>query len=304
MVKIADRILFYVILKPFSYLPLGFLYFISRIIAFLTYYLVRYRRKVVARNLAAAFPDKDEDELRKIEKEFYKHFCDFIMESIKSISISERALRRRTKIKNPELLEKYYAENRNIIVTCGHFSNWEFYSLTLPKSTKYKTYSVYQPLKNKFYDDILYKSRTRNGMGLIKTKEVLPFFSQAKNEKRLVIMVNDQSPSKPDSAHWNVFLHQATGWNIGPEKLARKYNYVVLFGYARQIKRGYYEVEFSVISENPKVMPEGSITNTYAKILEELVEENPGFWLWSHKRWKHPQPLKKGILQPVRQIAS
>ncbi|MBL7899758.1 MAG: lipid A biosynthesis acyltransferase [Crocinitomicaceae bacterium] len=305
MVKIADRILFYLILKPVSYLPLGFLYGISSVMAFLTYHLVRYRRKVVRKNLVAAFPDKSPAEIKEIEKGFYRHFCDFIMESIKAVSISDKQLAKRTSIKNPELIDKLYAQGKNIIVTCGHYNNWEFYALTLPKLVKYKTYSVYQPLKNTFYDKLLYNSRVRNGMELIKTRDLLPFFSEQKNERRMVIIVNDQSPSNLKSAHWNTFLNQPTGWNIGPEKLAKKYDYVVLFGFSKRLRRGYYEVEFTTITENPVAMPDGAITNTYSKILEELIISNPRFWLWSHKRWKHPQPLKQE--KPVsvsQQIAS
>lgn len=305
MVKIADRILFYLILKPVSYMPLGLLYAMSSVVAFLTYYLVRYRRKVVRRNLTAAFPEKTIAEITAIEKGFYLHFTDFIMESIKAISISERQLSKRTSIKNPELLEKYYAAGKNILVTCGHYNNWEFYALSLPRMTQYKTYSVYQPLKNTFYDKILYNSRVRNGMKLIRTKELIPFFSVPSTERRMVVIVNDQSPSNIQTAHWNTFLNQPTGWNIGPEKLARKYDYAVLFGYSRRIRRGVYEVEFSVLSENPTAMPEGAITDVYSQILEKLITEKPQFWLWSHKRWKHPQPLKHE--KPVvvsQQIAS
>ncbi|MBK7129466.1 MAG: lysophospholipid acyltransferase family protein [Crocinitomicaceae bacterium] len=288
-----------------SYMPLGLLYAMSSVVAFLTYYLVRYRRKVVRRNLTAAFPEKTIAEITAIEKGFYLHFTDFIMESIKAISISERQLSKRTSIKNPELLEKYYAAGKNILVTCGHYNNWEFYALSLPRMTQYKTYSVYQPLKNTFYDKILYNSRVRNGMKLIRTKELIPFFSVPSTERRMVVIVNDQSPSNIQTAHWNTFLNQPTGWNIGPEKLARKYDYAVLFGYSRRIRRGVYEVEFSVLSENPTAMPEGAITDVYSQILEKLITEKPQFWLWSHKRWKHPQPLKHE--KPVvvsQQIAS
>jgi Kdo2-lipid IVA lauroyltransferase/acyltransferase len=103
----------------------------------------------------------------------------------------------------------------------------------------------------------------------------------------MVIIVNDQSPSNRETAYWNTFLNQETGWNNGPEKLARKYDYAVLFGHSKQVKRGYYEVEFTLITENPRAMVEGEITNAYAKILEDLILSNPRFWLWSHKRWKH-----------------
>lgn len=291
MIKIADRILFYVVLKPLSYLPLGLLFFFSNIVYFLAFNFVRYRRKVVRNNLEKAFPKKSKKELDAIEKEFYKHFIDFIFESIKAVSISSKEVLKRTTIKNPELIESLYKADKNVIVTCGHFNNWEFYSLSLPKLTKYTTYSIYQPLKNRFYDQILFNSRTRNGMNLIGTKDIIPFFSSSTKEKKMVVIVNDQSPSNLASAHWNTFLNQETGWNIGPEKLARKYDYTVLFGHSKKIKRGYYEVEFTMITENPTNLPAGSITDTYAALLEELIRDKPQFWLWSHKRWKHARPV-------------
>ncbi|NOQ70501.1 MAG: acetyltransferase [Crocinitomix sp.] len=290
MIKIADRILFYIILKPLSYLPLGLLYFFSSIVYFLTYNFVRYRRKVVRANLEKAFPEKSPAELKTIEKGFYKHFIDFIFESIKAVSISTKQVLKRTSIKNPELLEQLFKQDKNVIVTCGHYNNWEFYSLSLPKMTKYTTYSIYQPLKNTFYDQILFNSRTRNGMNLIGTKDIIPFFTTSTKEKKMVIIVNDQSPSNLNSAHWNTFLNQETGWNNGPEKLARKYDYTVLFGHSKKVKRGYYEVEFTMISENPIEMKEGEVTDIYAHLLEDLIKEKPDFWLWSHKRWKHKRP--------------
>ncbi|MDA7802963.1 lipid A biosynthesis acyltransferase [Crocinitomix sp.] len=290
MVKIADRILFYVVLKPLSYLPLGLLYFFSNIVYFLAFNFVRYRRKVVRINLENAFPEKSAQELNQIEKDFYKHFIDFIFESIKAVSISSEEVLKRTSIKNPELLDQLYDEDKNVIITCGHYNNWEFYSLSLPKLTKYTTYSIYQPLKNKFYDQILFNSRTRNGMHLIGTKDIIPFFTSSTNEKKMVIIVNDQSPSNLNSAHWNTFLNQETGWNNGPEKLARKYGYTVLFGHSRKVKRGYYEVEFTHISDNPNQLAPGEVTDIYASLLEDLIRKKPQFWLWSHKRWKHKQP--------------
>lgn len=287
MVKIADRILFYLILKPLSYFPLGLLYFYSAIIGFLTYYVVRYRRSVVRMNLNTAFPDKSQAEIKRIEKEFYKRFVDFIFESIKAVSISDKTLMKRTSIKNPELVSDLFEKGKNVIVACGHINNWEFYALSLPKQVPFKTYSVYQPLKNKFYDRILYKSRSRNGMHLIETKQLIPFFKEEVNEKRLVVIVNDQSPSNQEKAHWNMFLNQETGWNTGPEKLAKKFDYAVIFGHAKRLKRGYYEVEFRTISENPTTAEDGEITDIYAQILEDLIKTSPESWLWSHKRWKH-----------------
>ena len=268
MVKIGDRLLYVLVLKPLSFMPLGLLFFFSNITFFLTYYIVGYRKNVVRQNLKNAFPKKSETELKKIEKGFYIHFTDFIFESIKSISISEKDVLKRTSIKNKDLLDKYYKQGRNVLVVCGHYNNWEFYALSLPKQLKHTTYSLYQPLKNKFYDKIILNSRKRNGMNLIKTNDVISFFRENK-------------------AYWNTFLNQQTGWNVGPEKLAKKFDYVVLFGHSKKVKRGEYEVDFTLVTETPQQTNDEFITDKYSAILEGIIKDKPEFWLWSHKRWKH-----------------
>lgn len=287
MVKLGDRLVFFLVIKPLSYLPLGVLFFFSNITFFLTYRLVRYRRKVVRTNLLNAFPEKKLSEIITIEKGFYRHFTDFIFESIKSISISEKEVLKRTTIKNPELLDKLYAEGKNVLILCGHYNNWEFYALSLPKKLKHSSYSLYQPLKNSFFDKIILNSRKRNGMKLIETRNVINFFQTSDKNPKMMVVVNDQSPTNHKKAHWNSFLNQETGWNVGPEKLAKKYNYVVLFGHSESIKRGHYEVEFNIISEQPEATNNGYITNKYTSLLEEIIIKHPESWLWSHKRWKH-----------------
>jgi len=287
MSKIGYNLLFYTVLKPLSFLPLGLLFFFSDITFVLTYYIVKYRRNVVKQNLQNAFPKKTALELKKIERKFYHHFTDFIFESIKSLSISEKNVIKRTQLKNQDLLDKYYKEGKNVLVVCGHYNNWEFYALSLPKRLKHTTYSLYQPLKNNFFDKMLLNSRSRNGMKLIKTNDVITFFREENKNPKLMVVVNDQSPTNKNKAYWNTFLNQNTGWNIGPEKLAKKFDYVVLFGHSKKVSRGFYEVEFSLITETPKTTNDEFITDKYTSILEEIIQKKPEFWLWSHKRWKH-----------------
>ncbi|MFK8044282.1 MAG: lysophospholipid acyltransferase family protein [Crocinitomicaceae bacterium] len=287
MVKLGDRLVYFIVIKPLSFLPLSVLFFFSSITFFLTYYVVRYRRKVVRQNLVNSFPNKSQKEIIGIEKGFYKHFTDFIFESIKSVSISEKEVLKRTGIKNPELLEKFFKQGKNVLILCGHYNNWEFYALSLPKKLQHQSYSLYQPLKNTFFDKIILDSRKRNGMKLIETRHVVKFFQNSNGKPKMMVVVNDQSPTNSKKAYWNTFLNQETGWNIGPEKLAKKYNYVVLFGHSESVKRGYYEVEFEVITEQPENTNNNYITNKYASLLEDIITAHPESWLWSHKRWKH-----------------
>lgn len=289
MSKIISPIIYYVLVIPISYLPFRLLYWISDLVYFVAYYIIGYRKNVVQGNLKKSFPHLKDDELKLIEKKFYKHFADFLVESAKSISISNKEIKKRCAIINPELINQYHDEGKNVVVLCGHYNNWEYYAVGIAQQMKHKTIAAYRPLKNKFFDDVILKSRQRFGIEMLSMRSIPRYFSKMKNgdNPTMSIMVNDQSPGNPKTAYWNTFLNQETGWMKGAEKLARKYNQIVMFGCIRKVKRGFYEVTFYPITENPKNEKDGFILDKHAEYLEMVIQENPQYWLWSHKRWKH-----------------
>jgi Kdo2-lipid IVA lauroyltransferase/acyltransferase len=291
MSNFFSRILYFILVLPISYLPFRLLYLISDVLYLFTYYIVGYRRKVVYNNLKNSFPELDGKQLKRIEKSFYKHFTDFLVESVKSITISEKTIKERCAIINPELPFSLYEENKSVMVLCGHYNNWEYYAVGLAQQMKHKTYAAYRPLKNTYFNRLILKSRQRFGIQMISMNEVPRFFANTANkELTMSIMVNDQSPGDPKKAHWNTFLNQDTGWMKGTERLAAKYDQAVLFGCIRKKKRGFYEVTFYPITTNPKEVSEGFILDKHSEYLEMVIREHPQYWLWSHKRWKHKRP--------------
>ena len=291
MSKIFSPIIYYVLVIPISHLPYRVLYFVSNIVYLFTYYIIGYRKKVVRKNLTNSFPHLSHAELLSIEKKFYKHFADFLVESAKSVSISDKAIKERCALINPEILHKYFDEGKSVIVLCGHYNNWEYYAVGIAQQMKHNTIAAYKPLKNKFFDDVILKSRQRFGMKMMSMREIPRYFANNKTEQpTLSIMVNDQSPSNPKTAYWNTFLNQDTGWMKGAEKLAAKYDQAVLFGCIRKKKRGFYEVTFYPISDNVKQEKDGFVLDKHAEYLEMVINEHPEYWLWSHKRWKHKNP--------------
>ena len=101
------------------------------------------------------------------------------------------------------------------------------------------------------------------------------------------MMVADQSPSNVKKSFWVNFLGKDTACLHGPEKYSKLYDLPVLYFNVHRIKRGYYEVELSHITDEPKSMPEGEITRLYMNHLEKYIRAYPANWLWSHRRWKH-----------------
>jgi KDO2-lipid IV(A) lauroyltransferase len=290
MSRILSPVVYYGLVVPLSYLPFGVLYFVSDILYFIIYRIVGYRKQVVRENLRTSFPEKNLAELRTIEKDFYSHFADFLVESIKSISISDRDILKRCALMNPEIVNKYYDENKSVIVLCGHYNNWEYYAVGISQQLKHKTVAAYKPLKNAFFDKVILRSRQRFGMRMVSMRDIPRVFANELHEPTASIMVNDQSPGNPRTAHWNTFLNQETGWMTGPERLAEKYHQALLFGVIRKVKRGYYEVTFREIADDVTKYPQGYVLDTHAQFLEEIIREKPQYWLWSHKRWKHKRP--------------
>ena len=290
MANFLSKCVYYGLVQPISYLPFPILYFLADILYIIAYYLVGYRKKVVRENLSNSFPALDKAQLKRIEKAFYKHFTDFLVESVKALTISNKEILKRCAILNPELVQKYYDQNRSVMVLCGHYNNWEYYAVGIAQQMKHCVLAAYQPLKNQFFNEVILKSRQRYGIRMMSIKEIPRKLIKTPKVPTMSIMVNDQSPHMPKKAYWNTFLNQSTGWMTGTERLASKLDQAVLFGCIRKRKRGYYEVTFYPITDHPQEKDGGQILDLHSKYLEMLIAENPEYWLWSHRRWKHKRP--------------
>ena len=280
------RILYYILILPLSLLPYPLLYLLSDIIFLIMYRVIGYRKEVVFTNLKNSFPNKSKQELKKIMSDFYRHLCDIIMESVKGFTISEKQLRKRLIIKNPEF-SNYFADKRqSIIFVGGHYNNWEICAQAFAMYSNHKCIGIYKPLSNAFINDKIYTSRSKYGMNLVSMKQTKKSFNEG-DKPKAIVFGSDQNPSDPKRAHWVNFLNQDTAVLFGVEKYAKDYNWPVVFVSISKVKRGYYEVEYSLITDSPTEQPHGKITEDFTKRLEQDIINQPQYWLWSHKRWKH-----------------
>ncbi len=281
-----SRLLYYFILIPISLLPYPLLYLLSDLTCFFVYRVFRYRREVVRENLTNAFPEKELKEIIKIEKKFYSHFCDLIVESIKNFTITNKQATRRMHAINPEMCEKYLEQNRSIIFCGGHFNNWELWAVAFPITNKYRMAGIYKKINDKFLNRVMIKTRGKFGLTLVETKEVSnDFFTR--NRPIATVFAFDQSPHKANKAYWVDFLGRRTASYFGPEKYAKTHDMPVIFGHIRKVKRGYYETWYEPLFEEPTEEEYGAITEKLNQVLEQDILEAPEYWLWTHKRWKH-----------------
>ena len=284
--------LIYSWVKVHALLPMWALYILSDILYVLVYKVVRYRVKVVRQNMKASFPDKSDTELRRLEREFYHHFADYVVETIKLAHISLEELQRRAFLKNPELVDTLMEKGHTcFILLMGHYGNWEFVpSVTLWMRKGSVIFAqIYRPLKNKWFDRFFLKLRGRYHSECIAKQDTLRSILRYKSSGRPSItgFMADQTPSPANIHHWVNFLNHDTPVFTGVEKIAHKVGFSVFYFDVEKIKRGYYSVTIREISKNPKETEEFEITNKYMEMMETTILRAPEYWLWTHNRWKH-----------------
>ena len=282
--------LFYAFCWLLAFLPLRCLYLLSDFLFLIVRYVARYRYTVIMENLRNSFPEKTEKERKKIARQFYRYLCDMFIETIKVIHISTKQIHRRIRYTNPELFDDLYKKGKQIHFVIGHYGNWEWIS-TMEHTIPYHLASLYHPLENKHFDKFYYDIRTKYGTEVIPSNMVLRAINRYQTENRLTTLgfVADQAPMQ--ASYWTTFLNQETSIFMGVEKLSRRYNTAVVYYEARRIKRGYYMVDTTLITENAAETAENEITEKHVRLLEETIRRTPQYWLWSHRRWKRKRSI-------------
>lgn len=282
-----NKLFYYLLLLPISRLPFFILYGISNVLYYIVYPIFGYRKAVVRKNLTQSFPKKSVAQIREIEKAFYRHFCDLVVESIKNFTISEAGTMKRMKIVNPEVLEPYFNKGQSAILVGGHYNNWELFALAIPEQIKHTPMALYSPLKNKFWNEKIINSRSKYGLQMLRIDPILQKMKTQKEEQFAVIFGSDQSPKKSQLAHFMSFLNQETAVAYGAERMAKEFDIPIFAGSNIKVSRGHYKVTFTLVSDDHSKFKKGEITAAFTGLLEKDILSAPQFWLWSHKRWKH-----------------
>jgi Kdo2-lipid IVA lauroyltransferase/acyltransferase len=286
----------YCVALPFLYLlsvlPFRALYLLSDGFYLFLYHVIGYRKKVVFANLRNSFPDKTDAELKTIRKRFYRYFCDLFLETFKTLTISPASMLKHCSMEpaTEELFNRFAAENKSIVVVMGHKGNWEWAGNTFSIKCKHQLYVIYHPLRNKYFNNLTVKMRTRFGTKLIAMKDTFKDMVKNRDHLNATAFIADQTPA-PDKAYWMSFLNQDTPVFMGTERIAQKMNYPIVYVSIQKIKRGYYTLHADILKMPPyNSIREGEITEAHTKRLEADITEQPETWLWTHRRWKHERP--------------
>lgn len=277
----------------FSKLPLRVFYMISDLMYLVIYHIVGYRRKVILENLQNSFPTKSPFEIKEIQKKFYVNFCDYIVETFKSFTISSTELRVRVQHINQEIFHEAKAENKNVILLAGHIFNWEWYNVLATIIPQENSFPVYRKVQNGFWEENIKTLRNRFGNQALEAKEVVRHIFRNPNDGNSVYMfVADQTPHSSEVTYGLNFLNQKTPVFVGYDKLSTRMDLAFVFCEMKKVKRGYYQINYHRIYPDGEKFVEHEVVKKFHHLLENTINKRPDNYLWSHRRWKYQQAIK------------
>lgn len=285
--KFVYHILFF-LLYLLSLLPMRLLYLLSDGLFFPLFHIVKYRRKVVEKQLDECFPEKSMQERRAIERQFYHFFCDYLVEVIKLFSISKKEMMRRMKFVGIEQVREELKDKKFCFLYLGHYCNWEYIASLSYWLPEIHCGQIYHRIYNQAFDDLFLKLRGQFGGESILMKDTLRRILTLRGQEKKVMIgfISDQLPKWENMHHWTTFLNHDTSFFIGAERIAKQVDAALYYVDVERVKRGYYQVRFRLMTLHPKEFPDYELTDQYARLLEESICRQPAYWLWTHKRWK------------------
>ncbi|HSH43575.1 MAG TPA: lysophospholipid acyltransferase family protein [Arenicellales bacterium] len=274
-----------------SFLPLPVLYRLAGLMHFLVYRVLRIRREVVESNLALAFPDRSETEIRELGRRVYRSYADVAVEMLRSLRMGRDELLERVRFEGDEALNAELAAGRPVLVTLAHQCNLEWMLLAACLRFDHPLEAVYRPLSDAGMEAVMTRAYTRFGGRLIDDRSVIRSIMERRSEPRIVTLASDQAPNVKDDVYWTTFLGRETGFFQSPEVIARFTGWPVYFAGMRRDARGRYTVSFSKLAEPPYRGRESVVMPAYVRAVEAQILAAPEDWLWMHRRWKRQRSM-------------
>jgi KDO2-lipid IV(A) lauroyltransferase len=269
-----------------AFLPIGVLYALSRVLAFVLERVVRYRQKTVAKNLLIAFPEKSAAERAEIAHKFYQHLADVVVEFIMLSRMRPEDLLQRFDIQGLDEVRQLMQQGQSVILLSAHQGNWEWMLAAVAVSLQYPMDALYRPLHNAAAEQFFMAIRTRFCSHMLPADKAAKAILKHRKETRAFGILGDQNPRRRDSKYWTAFMGVDTPVSIGPERIAKMMSYPLFYVATEKLARGKYRCNIQPLAQ-PPYAGEGVVSQQYMNAMEAHIRQQPECWMWSHHRWRY-----------------
>lgn len=258
----------------------------------LGYSPLKIRRAVVEKQLRAAFPEKNSDEIDRIARETYRHLGRTSVETAVLPSYSAREIVGLfEEVNGWSIVEERMARGKGLIVVTGHLGNWELGGAYLA-ARGLPIDAIARHMANPLFDAYLTTTRERIGMRVVHDQDAVRVVPRSLRAQRAVAFLFDQGAIGLAST-WVPFFGRYAKTPRGPAVFALRLGTPIVFGVALRQPSGKYQLTFEPIDVEPTGDREGDVDRivvAYSDMLERWVRRAPEQYLWQHRRWKHQRP--------------
>ncbi len=261
-------------------------------LGYFAYYLVPIRKQVALRNIAAAFPEKTVQEVRRIGRHTYRNFGQNIVEFIRIPLMDEAFYARYIQVSGGEVLVAAGDDGHGAVCVSGHFGNWEFFPALIHRMG-FPMVGLARDQRNPFVNKMINQNRTTWGIELARLGMGVRSIFRALEANKFITILADQDAHA--EGVFVDFLGRPSSTAAGPALFALKTGAPLIFGVVVRGEKGRHTLFLESLdhSDLEGVTPENihTLTQRHARALEGYIRRYPDHWLWMHKRWKTPPPV-------------
>ncbi len=224
------------------------------------------------------------DDLNKISSQMWNNYGRVFAEFMFMKEFRFGKLSKKIEVKGQDVLDDIILSNKQAIFVSGHLSNFELMAMHLEKSG-INLSAIYRPLNNIFLNGIMERIRKKyickyqikKGIGGLKKLITL------KKQNISTALMIDQRVS--EGILVDFFAQKALTTTI-PAQLVKKFNIPIIPIYIERVKN----INFKITINKPIYFSQDlsieAITVELNQVLEKMILNQPGDWIWSHNRWK------------------
>jgi KDO2-lipid IV(A) lauroyltransferase len=250
------------------------------------------RRRVVERQIAAAFPDLSQEEVAGMALKSYEHLGRSAIETALLPGLGQAGvLRLVTEVESWDVVERAQAAGKGIIIVAGHLGNWELAGAFLA-ARGVPIDVIVRKMGNPFFEKYLNQTRAQVGMNVVHDAQAVRHTPRALRDGRAVAFVADQGVRGLAST-FVPFFGRPAKTPRGAGVFALRFGAPVVFIAALRKPDGSYLVGFEeipVIDTGDREADVDGIVLRFTQVLEKWVRRAPEQYFWQHRRWRRQPP--------------